>query len=199
MKPTHYKEIIKQKSILFCMFFFVMMSCTDKPPIPDWNEVVKWTTPTTTADPYPSSNPRQLVYSLNLSMGHSAQNCTGCATVDGQSVHISCRGAGNECKVTSACVIYIEDGLSILPSNTHTYEAYSLSEELLEELGLYDDFSDDELFPFPDRSFWIIGDQIDWRVRWMNIPAGLVKRDHNDRMLRYEGITFSAQPKFNND
>lgn len=177
-----------------------MIQCVDDPEPFDRNEIVSHIPPTTTATGFLFENNTKAIYQLSMRMGHEASECTGCVVVNGTPTHVPCRGPGSSCNVNSVVQVSLsESHISLIPGQPFEYYTVtSLSYELLDSLALMDDLRNDNFFLFPDRSFWVTGDLVDWRQRWMNIPEQYIKRNTDDTLLYYDRVTFTSTPLFNN-
>lgn len=188
------------KITLLALIPFLVIQCEEDPVPFSRNEVVSQTTPTTTANGFLFDNNTKAIYQLNMKMGHEASECTGCVVVNGTPTHVPCRGPGSSCNVNSVVQVELsESHISLIPGQPFEYYIVtSLSHDLLDSLVLMDELRDDDFFLFPDRSFWVTGNLVDWRQRWMNIPEQYIKRNTDDSLLYYDRVTFTSTPLFNN-
>lgn len=188
------------KITLLALIPFLVIQCEEDPVPFSRNEVVSQTPPTTTANGFLFDNNTKAIYQLNMKMGHEASECTGCVVVNGTPTHVPCRGPGSSCNVNSVVQVELsESHISLIPGQPFEYYTVtSLSHELLDSLVLMDELRNDDFFLFPDRSFWVTGNLVDWRQRWMNIPEQYIKRNTDDSLLYYDRVTFTSTPLFNN-
>jgi hypothetical protein len=180
---------------------FILINCTEDPEPFTRSEIVTQSPPTTTATGLVYANSTKAIYQLNMRMGHEASECTGCVVINGVPTHVPCRGPGTSCSVNSVVQVSLsESHISLIPGQPFEYYTVtSLPFDLLDSLVLMDELRNDDFFLFPDRSFWVSGNFVDWRHRWMNIPEQYIKRNTDDSLLYYDRVTFTSSPLFNND
>lgn len=203
MKMTLRTPLLKINfPILFMVFSsLLLVRCEDDPEPFLRSDIVTQSPPTTTADAIMQISPLKALYQVNMKLGHDASECTGCVVVNGTPTHVPCRGPGDKCNVSSVIsVTASETHSSFVPGNPMNYYIVSgLSNQMLDSLVLLDEFRNDDFFLFPNRSFWVSGSNIDWRLRWMNIPEQYVKRNNDDGLLYYERVSFTSSPLFANE
>lgn len=179
----------------------ILIQCDEDPePFPR-TDIVTQSAPTTIATRLLPGTPKSAFYQLSMTLGHDASECTGCVVINGTPTHVPCRGPGNKCNVNTAVVVTAaETHTSFLPGHpANFYTVTSLHPQAIDSLAILDAFRFDDFFLFPDRSFFVSGNNIDWRLRWMNIPEQYVKRNNDDSLLYYERVTFSSTPLFSNE
>lgn len=189
------------KLFLFMLTPLILIQCDEDPePFPR-TDIVTQSAPTTTATRLLPGTPKSAFYQLSMTLGHDASECTGCVVINGTPTHVPCRGPGNKCNVNTAVVVTAaETHTSFLPGHpANFYTVTSLHPQAIDSLAILDAFRFDDFFLFPDRSFFVSGNNIDWRLRWMNIPEQYVKRNNDDSLLYYERVTFSSTPLFSNE
>lgn len=179
----------------------LLFQCTDDPEHFQRKDIVSETTPTTTATRLPFGSPNKAMLQLNMRMGHEESECTGCVVINGVPTHVPCRGPGTACSVSSVVqVTTLESHISLIPGEPFDYfTVTSLTHQMIDSLVLMDDLRDADLFLFPNRSFWVSGNFVDWRSRWMNIPEQYVKRNADDDLLYYDRVTFTSSPLYINE
>lgn len=203
MKTTLTTSILKIKFpiLILVLTSLFLVKCDDDPEPFLRSDIVTQTTPTTTADPILQISPLKALYQVNMKLGHDASECTGCVVVNGTPTHVPCRGPGDKCNVASAIAITAsETHTSFIPGNPlNYYIVTSIPDHILDSLSIFDEFRYDDFFLFPNRSFWVSGSSIDWRLRWMNIPEQYVKRNNDDSLLYYERVSFTSTPLYPNE
>ena len=156
--------------IALAMFMSVaLVSCADKPQT--WkNTIVVQSSGEKTG----SEN-----YTMFVNIGHQASDCkNSCVTVNGQSMHVNCQGAGNYCS-KSASVVIQDIGGSVIAVTTDTF-------------GL----TSEDFFYMPARSLSTptIGPE-----HYLNIPAQVVYRDSAKQQFTFTGLFYSETPAYSND
>jgi len=203
MKSTLTTSILKIKFpiLLLALTSLLLVRCDDDPEPFLRSDIVTQTPPTTTATTIIQGSPNKSYYQVNMKLGHDATECTGCVVVNGTPTHVPCRGPGDKCTVASAIAVTAsETHTSFIPGNPlNYYIVTSIPEHLLDSLSIFDEFRYDDFFLFPNRSFWVSGNSIDWRLRWMNIPEQYVKRNNDDSLLYYERVSFTSTPLYPNE
>lgn len=203
MKMKHITPFLKINfpMLLLALSCLLLVRCEDEPDPFLRSDIVTQPTPTTTADAIQQISPLKALYQVNMKLGHDASECTGCVVVNGTPTHVPCRGPGDKCTVSSAIAVTAsETHSSFIPGNPlNYYIVTSIPENLLDSLAIIDEFRYDDFFLFPNRSFWVSGNSIDWRLRWMNIPEQYVKRNNDDSLLYYERVSFTSTPLFPNE
>jgi len=203
MKSTLTTSILKIKFpiLLLALTSLLLVRCDDDPEPFLRSDIVTQSPPTTTATSIMQGSPTKSFYQMNMKLGHDAAECTGCVVVNGTPTHVPCRGPGDKCNVASAIAVTAsETHTSFIPGNPlNYYIVTSIPEHLLDSLSIFDEFRYDDFFLFPNRSFWVSGNSIDWRLRWMNIPEQYVKRNNDDSLLYYERVSFTSTPLYPNE
>lgn len=115
---------------------------------------------------------------LSTHMGHSSSNCSGCAVINGQYIHIDCMGHGNLCEV-AATVNLQQVGSAISITTTDTFNLTS-----------------ENFFLMPNRSLDYM-DQSGLHT-YLNIPTQLVYRDTTTLQFTFTGLFFSSKPAYSN-
>lgn len=186
---------------IFIIAFIFLVRCTEDPIPFQRNEVVNESAPSTTAISLPYSSNTKSMLQLNMKMGHEQSECTGCVLINGVPTHVPCRGPGTSCNVSSVVLVSVsESHISLINGSPFDYYTVtSVSHQVLDSLNLFDDLRDDNLFLIPNRTFWVSGNFVDWRSRWMNIPEQFVKRNIDDSLLYYERVTFTSYPLYINE
>ena len=124
-----------------------------------------------------------LFINLKFSVGHTANQCgNACMMIFGQPVHADCRGFGNICNRIVKAVV---------------------SEDLINNeltLKIIDDdmFGGYEIFPFPDRCFYITNPQNNLEL-WLNIPEQILLKDSSGTEIVIYDAWFSEEPELEND
>jgi hypothetical protein len=121
--------------------------------------------------------------SIKIYVGHTAAQCGGrCVKILGEPMHLDCRGFGNICNHVAEVQLY-ED---------------PLNGELM--LILTDDemFGDLEIFPFPDRSFYITNPQNNLEF-WLNVPEQILMKDSSEMEIIIRNAWFSEGQELEND
>lgn len=203
MKTNLSSQLITRAFTLLLIILspFLMTQCDEDPePFPR-TDIVTQSAPTTTATSFLPGTPKRAFYQLSMTLGHDASECTGCVVINGTPTHVPCRGPGNKCNVNTAVVVTAaETHTSFIPGHpANFYTVTSLHPQTIDSLVILDAFRFDDFFLFPDRSFFVSGNNIDWRLRWMNIPEQYVKRNNDDSLLYYERVTFTSTPIFPNE
>lgn len=192
------KYFFKFLPILF--LFILFDGCTEYPTSLQRNEVITEDSPAAIAEELDGSVPDKIYYQTTMRMGHDASSCNGCVLINGQLTHIDCRGAGDKCAVMSAiCVSVLPGQISFSSSNYwgHSFVVSSVPDSILSSFSnVYDDFSAEDGIDFPAQSFWITGSCVNSEYRWMNIPSQFIKRDTEDHLFYYDGVTFTKQPLY---
>ena len=120
-----------------------------------------------------------LDFLLKTKVGHTKEECGGNCWKNG---HRDCYGFGKACE--------IEAGIGLHPpisKGGDAFVSYEASAQYPE------DFSDDDEFLMPNRSFKIEGQE-----SWLNIPEQVFVRDSETRCFRIHGITFTKEPLYIN-
>ena len=187
--------------LLLVISSLLWIRCDDDPEPFQKSDIVTQGTPTTTADAIMQLSPLKALYQVHMKLGHDASECTGCVVINGTPTHVPCRGPGDKCNVASAIAVTASEiNSSFVPGNSlNYYIVTSLPENILDSLAILDEFRYDDFFLFPNRSFWVSGNTIDWRLRWMNIPEQYVKRNNDDSLLYYERVSFTSTPLYPNE
>lgn len=189
------------KFTFLILISFLIFQCTEDPEPFQRSEVVTETLPSTTAIRLPYGTNTKTMLQLNMKMGHEQSECTGCVLINGVPTHVPCRGPGTSCNVSSIVLVTTsESHVSLINGDPFDYYTVtSVDHQILDSLNLFDDFRNDNLFLIPNRTFWVSGNFVDWRSRWMNIPEQFVKRNNDDSLLYYERVTFTSYPLFINE
>ena len=124
-----------------------------------------------------------LFFKLKFFLGHTAAQCGNrCVTFLGESFHIDCRGFGNNC-VQNISAKVIEDPL------TGELQLIFMDDEIFDEF---------EIFPFPDRCFFITNPQNNLEL-WLNIPEQLLSKDSIVTEIVIQNAWFSEEPELDNE
>ena len=127
--------------------------------------------------PVETSTKESNQYVMFCTMGHDGTNCKGCITMNGQTLHVDCQGAGNVCRKSSSIA------LSYDASNNLT--ACTLDTFGLTNLGY---------FNMPARS---LSFEIDEGVySYLNIPSQLVYRDTTTLQFTFTGLSLTNKPLY---
>ena len=118
-----------------------------------------------------------LDFLLKTKVGHTKEECGGTCFYG---IHKDCHGFGDLCEMVGR--------IGLEPPVSKGGVAYSAVTQYPE------DFSDEETFLMPDRSFKIEGQE-----RWLNIPEQVFLRDIETRCFRIQGITFTDEPLYINE
>lgn len=118
-----------------------------------------------------------LGFLLKTKVGHTEEECGGTCFYG---IHKDCHGFGDLCEMVGR--------IGLEPPVSKGGVAYSAVTQYPE------DFSDEETFLMPDRSFKIEGQE-----RWLNIPEQVFLRDIETRCFRIQGITFTDEPLYINE
>lgn len=116
-------------------------------------------------------------YWLQTKAGHTKEECGG-ACYNGE--HADCYGFGNLCDLVGA--IELDPPVSKGPADYSAMARYP------------EDFSDEEMFLMPARSFAVEGED-----EWLNVPRQVFERDPATRCFRIQGITFTKEPLYINE
>ena len=116
-------------------------------------------------------------YWLQTKAGHTKEECGGNCYKGG---HKDCHGFGNLCDLVGA--IEFDPPLS---KGAAVYSAMARYPE---------DFSDEEVFLMPARSF-----AVEKEDEWLNVPRQVFERDPATRCFRIQGITFTKEPLYINE
>ncbi len=120
------------------------------------------------------------IYVLKFKAGHTKEDCGG--TCFNGTAHRECYGFGDLCDNVGS--IEVHPPFSKVTGTEGVYEASALYPE---------DFSDEEVYGMPARSFKIEGEE-----RWLNIPEQVLERDAETRCFLVRGIRFSSNPLYAN-
>ena len=124
-----------------------------------------------------------LPISLKFVIGHTANQCgNACMMIFGQLVHVDCRGFGNICNHTVSAEVF--DDL--------------VNNELTLKIIGDDIFGEFEIFPFPDRCFYITNPQNNLEL-WLNIPEQVLLKDSSGTEIVIYDAWFYEEPELEND
>lgn len=115
---------------------------------------------------------------LSTRIGHDGSTCNGCVTMGGNTFHVDCMGAGNECEISST--VHLQQiGSAISITTTDTFNLTS---------GNY--------FLMPNRSLDYM-DQSGLHT-YLNIPSQMAYRDTTTLQFTFTGLFFSSKPAYVN-
>jgi len=117
-------------------------------------------------------------YSISVTLGHSASECSGCVMSGGTCTHVDCQGAGSACAAKT--IMQISD---------------------TEEVNLYfgtisdpNELTAEDFFLMPNRSLYIMGSN----GEFINIPEQMLYRDEETGNFMIYDIFFSDFQMFEN-
>lgn len=119
---------------------------------------------------------------ITISVGHNANECTGCIYSNGHLGHADCQGWGDAC-VVRIRIWPIGGQASSTPFNAVVDTLWDVTTE--------------NYFNMPDRSLNYI-DENNNRV-FLNIPAQLVFRDSVTRQFTFTGLFITNTPAYSNN
>ncbi len=127
-------------------------------------------------------------YLLETETGHLYTTCKGSC---GKTHVNTCSGIGTNCE--GGGVIILPNSLELVKSadgvKAKTYSALCVYEN---------DFSNEEVFLFPNRSFLIEAVQ-SGQAQFLNIPEQTFERDPNTHTFVIQGVTFTEKALFINE
>lgn len=115
---------------------------------------------------------------LSMRVGHDASTCSGCLTINGNTIHFDCMGQGNKCQA-STVVNLQQVGSAISITTTDTFNLTS-----------------GNFFLMPNRSLDYMDDS--GLHSYLNIPTQLVYRDTTTLQFTFTGLFFSSKPAYGN-
>jgi len=118
---------------------------------------------------------------ITVKTGHSASECTGCVTLNGNTIHVECMGKGNACLNSSL--------MSLVQISGNDYTATTLDSTAL---------TNEDFFNMPSRSLFVEYDEKNNEV-WLNIPAQLVFRDSTTQQFTFTNLYYSNSQIYEND
>ncbi len=178
--------------MMACVIGLVTVSCTKKDEVMNPQKVVHTATAQRISigktDPNSGSNPdhsdpNAAAYSLAASHGHKASTCSNsCTTAGGVNCHVPCQGWGSTCDLKATVSVSKE-------SAGNDYEAVTL-----------DDYgpTDGPTYNMPARSFYVEDKVYENGYTWMNIPEQTLVRESKSNSFKFQNISFSSEPLFNN-
>lgn len=120
------------------------------------------------------------IIGLETRAGHTKQECDRSCEKSGL-YHVDCAGNGKQCQIFGS--IEIERPIS-KNTTSGVFAAHCIYPE---------DFSDDETFAMPSRSFYI-----EETNQWLNIPQQLLERTPETKCFLIKGITFTEKAIYPN-
>jgi len=129
-----------------------------------------------------STNQKSLsYYNISTQVGHTAAECNGCVTINGQHYHVDCQGWGHTCTGSAQlCVASVSGGLYTATTQDST------------------DLTSEEFFNMPARSLYLGQDPATGEHQWLNIPAQLSIRDSLTRLFTFNGVHFTDYQEYKN-
>ena len=127
--------------------------------------------------PVETSTKESNQYVMFCTMGHDGTNCKGCITMNGQTLHVDCQGAGNVCRKSSSIALSYDASNNLTACTLDTFGLTNL-----------------DIFNMPARSLSL---EIDEGVySYLNIPSQLVYRDTTTLQFTFTGLSFTSKPLY---
>ena len=166
-------KLLQQQMILLFSFLLVLnFSCQERGRT--------MTPKTDRLIPVESSTKESNQYVMFCTMGHDGNNCKGCITINGQTLHVDCQGAGNVCRKSSNIALSYDANSNLIASTLDTFGLTNL-----------------DIFNMPARSLSL---EIDEGVySYLNIPSQLVYRDTATQQFTFTGLFFSDRAAYSNN
>ena len=159
----------QQRILLFSSLLMLNFSCQERG---------RTIAPTTgKLIPVETSTKESDQYVMFCTMGHDGTNCKGCITMNGQTLHVDCQGAGNVCRKSSSIALSYDASNNLISSTLDTFGLTNL-----------------DVFNMPARSLSL---EIDEGVySYLNIPSQLVYRDTTTLQFTFTGLSFTSRPLY---